>query len=190
MKRNLFRTSYCLLLAIPLFFASCAKTGPAGPAGPVGPAGPTGAAGPAGAPGAPGSPGTANVIYSSWLDVTFQGTDSTGWGAEIPAPQLVDSILNQGDVKVYLNLGSIDTSTVVPLPFTTFSGILINPFFSRGLISLVSNANAGTVTENGVKYLQYRYVLIPGGTAAGRMPNGGIDWNNYAEVKKYLGLKD
>ncbi|MEJ7680561.1 MAG: hypothetical protein WKG06_22450 [Segetibacter sp.] len=75
------------------------------------------------------------------------------------------------------------------MPFTTTSGVLINPLFSTGLISLSSNVDASTVTENGKKYLQYRYVLIPGGTAAGRKPNG-INWNNYEEVKKYLGLKD
>lgn len=200
MKFNLFRTSYFLLIALPLFFASCAKTGPTGPAGPAGPAGPTGAAGAAGAAGAQGNPGTANVIYSNWLDVTYKpdtATNSTtgkldtlGFSAEIPAPQLVDSILNKGTMKVYLNLNSSDTSLVVSLPFTTRSGILINPYFSSGLISLNSNADASTVTENGKKYLQYRYVLIPGGTAAGRKPNGGINWNNYAEVKKYLGLKD
>lgn len=192
MKFN-FSTPFYLFLALPLFFASCTKEGPVGPPGPEGPAGPTGAAGAAGAAGtagAKGDPGTANVIYSDWLDVAYSLTpDSSSLIAEIPAPQLVDSILNTGTMKVYLNLNNIDTSFVVSLPFTTVGGVLITPFFSPGLITLQSNADAGTYTENGKKYLQYRYVLIPGGTAAGRRPNG-IDWNNYAEVKKYLGLKD
>lgn len=195
-----FSTPFNLLIVLSILFVSCAKTGPTGPAGPVGPAGPTGAAGAPGAPGAQGNPGTANVIYSAWLDVTFKPLDTatnpnTGkldtisYSVDIPAPQLVDSIMNKGDVKVYLNLGSVDTATIVALPFTTFNGILINPYFSLGTISLIANADASTVTDAGKKYLQYRYVIIPGGTAAGRKPNG-INWNNYAEVKKYLGLKD
>lgn len=191
MKLN-FRSAFYVLLALPLFFASCAKEGPAGAQGPAGPAGPTGAAGAAGAQGAQGNPGTANVIYSQWLDVAYSLTpDSSSLIAEIPAPQLVDSILNSGTMKVYLNLNNIDTSVVVSLPFTTVTGILITPFFSPGLITLESNANAGTYTDpaDGKKYLQYRYVLIPGGTAAGRNTKS-INWNNYEEVKQYLGLKD
>lgn len=205
MKFN-FSTSLYLLLALPLFFSSCSKTGPTGPAGAQGPAGPTGAAGAAGtagATGAQGNTGTANVIYSNWLDVAFQADtatnpttgvlDTLGYSAGIPAPQLVDSILNKGEVKVYLNLYNSDTATIVALPFTTsLRGILINPYFSNGLISLGANADASTYLDprDGKKYLQYRYVLIPGGTAAGRNPKGTINWNNYAEVKKYLGLKD
>lgn len=197
-----FKTPFYLLLALPLFFASCTKEGPAGPAGPQGPAGPTGAAGAAGAQGAQGEPGAANVIYSDWLDVTFSPqTDTTGgrldtlgWSAEIPAPQLVDSILNKGVVKVYLNLGNSDSASavVVALPFITSDGALINPFYFPGTIALDANIDASTYTDpsDSKKYLQYRYILIPGGTAAGRKPNVGIHWDNYAEVKKYLGLKD
>lgn len=206
MKFN-FSTSLYLLLALPLFFASCSKTGPTGPAGAQGPAGPTGAAGAAGTAGTQGTqgnPGTANVIYSAWLDVAFQPDtatnpttgklDTLNYSAFIPAPQLVDSILNKGAIKVYWNAGSeTDTSGsfVVALPFNDLllSGILTNIYFSNNTISLVSNADLTTYTQNGNKYSQFRYVLIPGGTAAGRKPNG-VNWNNYAEVKKYLGLKD
>jgi hypothetical protein len=204
MKFN-FSAPFYLLLAVPLFFASCSKEGPAGAQGPAGPAGPTGAAGAAGAQGAQGDPGTANVIYSTWLDVTFQPDtatnastgmlDTLGYSAEIPAPQLVDSILNQGDVKVYWNAGSsTDTSysLVLALPFNDLlrSGILTNVYFSRNIISLYANADLTTYTQSGNNYSQFRYILIPGGTPAGRNATGTINWNNYAEVKKYLGLKD
>ncbi|HEX8174310.1 MAG TPA: hypothetical protein VF543_04225, partial [Pyrinomonadaceae bacterium] len=71
------------------------------------------------------------------------------------------------------------------------SGILTNVYFARNTISLFANSDLSTYTENGNKFYQFRYVLIPGGTAAGRKPNGStVDWNNYAEVKRYLGLKD
>jgi hypothetical protein len=36
--------------------------------------------------------------------------------------------------------------------------------------------------------LQYRYVIIPGGTTARKAIN--INWDNYAEVATYLGWKD
>lgn len=207
MKFNFSRSLY-LLLAIPLFFTSCSKDGPTGPAGPQGPAGPTGvagAAGTAGAIGAQGATGTANVIYSGWLDVAFQPDtatnpttgvlDTLGYSAGISAPQLVDSILNNGAIKVYWNAGSSTDTTgslVVALPFTDLllSGIIINTYFSSNTISFYSNSDLTTYTQGGSNYSQFRYVLIPGGTAAGRNPKGSINWNNYAEVKKYLGLKD
>ncbi|MCW3110288.1 MAG: hypothetical protein JWQ09_4794 [Segetibacter sp.] len=205
MKMKLLNSSSILLLAITILFASCSKEGPAGAAGPAGaqgPAGPTGAAGAAGLPGAPGTTGTANVIYSAWLDVGYapiKDTSSTGvvdtvlWVAQIPAVQLVDSILNKGEIKVYFNLGSTANPDVVPLPYFDpiyFNpALIINPDFYIGEIDLSSTRNAGTVTNSGVKYGQYRYVLIPGGKAAGRYANG-IDWNDYQQVKKYLRLND
>ncbi|MGN6353999.1 MAG: hypothetical protein ACTHLB_11460, partial [Parafilimonas sp.] len=51
-----------------LFFTACSKTGPEGPQGEQGPPGETGAQG---EQGAKGDTGTANVIYSGWLDVTY-----------------------------------------------------------------------------------------------------------------------
>lgn len=205
MKHKLFTIPCSLLLVLTIFFTSCTKEGPIGPAGaagPAGPAGPAGAAGPAGLPGAPGAPGTANVIYSAWLDVQFGlmvdttggKKDTIGTIATIPAPLLVDSILSKGEIKVYLNLGSAATPNVVPLPYFDPlyfrpRSLIINPDFSIGSIGLSSNLNASTFTNNGVKYFQYRYILIPGGKAAGRYANG-IDWNDYTQVKKYLRLKD
>jgi len=198
MKFN-FSASLYLLLALPLFFSSCSKTGPTGPAGAQGPAGPTGAAGAAGtagATGAQGNPGTANVIYSAWIDtVTYAGSDSTGWVAGISAPQLVDSILNQGEMKVYFNFArdSADNQFITPLPVIdvlVLGGVYINPYFSPQFITLGATANVSSYTSGAYHHFRYRYILIPGGTSAGRNPKGSINWNNYAEVKKYLGLKD
>ena len=191
-----------LFLAITVIVAGCGKdgaTGPAGPAGPAGPQGTPGAAGSAGANGAQGAPGTANVIYSPWLSVTFApaSADSSVWATDINAPKLVDSILNKGEIKVYWNLGS-DSATaqfITPLPVIDlflFGGLIsVNSYFSPQTISILANADLSSFTDNGNHYFQFRYVLIPGGTA-GRSTAGGkkIDWNNYNEVKAYLGLKD
>src|SRR5687768_1009191 len=167
MKFKLLTLPSAYVILISLFLMSCEKEGPAGPAGPQGTAGP---AGPTGPTGATGPAGTANVIYSEWLDVTYDadvdGTD-TSWSATIAAPQLTDSIISQGVVKVYLNLGSADEPAIVALPLdAAVFGAVISPIFEIGSITILSSDNFSTFTEDNVKFLQYRYVLIPGGTAA------------------------
>jgi hypothetical protein len=198
MKVKLFAVPCILLLAITLIIASCSKTGPAGATGAAGAQGPQGTAGTTGSTGPTGPAGTANVIYSNWLNVKFQGTDSTGWLGQITATQLVDSIINKGDVKVYFNAGSdsADNQLVFPLPITDIliTGAIINPYYESQLIHLVSTADVSSDSLRGYHYFQYRYVLIPGGINAGGRINGGmnttINWNDYKQVKKYLGLKD
>ncbi len=185
-----------------LFFCSCKKgdpgdTGPAGPAGIAGTPGTPGAGGPEGPK---GDTGTANVIYSEWLDVTFEGADSTGWVAEISAPKLIDSILNSGDIKVYFNAGSdsTDSQLVMTLPIYEpfLLGAIINPYYTTQLITLISTGNVSSFTDNGNHYFQYRYVLIPGGIKAlhpiriNSETNTRINWDDYKQVKKFLGLKD
>jgi hypothetical protein len=200
MKRNSNLNFSAVLIAITLLFAYCKKgdTGPAGPAGPQGPQGEQGANGANGAQGPKGDTGTANVIYSSWLDVTFtadtvhNGTviDTIGFYANIEAAKLDSAILAQGEIKVYLNVGTSSDPFVYPLPyFDVYSGISVSPAFLINDIYLYADANASTVTQNGEKYLQYRYILIPGGTP-GDLVVHQPDWNNYQEVKAYLGLKD
>lgn len=183
-------------------FASCKKgdTGPAGAAGPVGPAGATGAAG------AAGPAGTANVIYSDWTDLTYTAdtvhnpdlsVDTLGYYSDWAVPKLDNTILNSGEVRVYINANVPGTPYVLPLPFTdlyaTFGLLTINPAFYLNTISLYADQDASTFTvpsgpSAGLKAWQYRYILIPGGTTA-RLSKA-VDWNNYAAVKAYLGLKD
>jgi len=203
MKLKIFAIPYCLVIAAIVIFTSCKKgdTGPAGAAGAAGPQGPAGPAGAAGAAGAQGAPGTANVIYSAWLDVAYGynidgNGDTLGFAAEIPAPKLVDSILTKGEIKVYMNFSTAADPDIVPMPIFDpiyFSpALVINPDYLLNTILLSSNYNVGTGTTGaGVKVRQYRYILIPGGTA-GRPAAGGktVDWNNYKEVQQYLGLKD
>jgi hypothetical protein len=187
-----------LCLAITLIITSCGKDGDTGPVGPAGPAGPTGAAGAsgtAGAAGATGATGTANVVYSDWLNVTFEGSDTTIWAAEISAPKLVDSILNKGDIKVFWNIGSDSTNGqfIVPLPVVDvllFGGLVtVNYYSSFQNILLLSNFDLSSFTDGGFNNFQFRYILIPGGVKAGRGVKT-IDWNDYKQVKAYLGLKD
>ncbi|GAA0553452.1 hypothetical protein GCM10009415_39270 [Chitinophaga japonensis] len=179
--------SYALLFSIVFAMASCSKDGDTGPEGPAGPAGPEG---PAGEQGPKGDTGTANVIYSGWLDVTFGlNSDSTAFIAEIDAPKIDQEVLATGEVKVYMNLSNASDPFIVPLPY--FDGtFLINVRMYEQTINLLSFNNLSTFTDenDGMKYQQARYVIIPGGTAARQA--AGIDWNDYQQVKNYLGLKD
>ena len=200
MKAKSSLTLLASLVLITFIFTQCQK----GDVGPAGPAGPTGAAGAAGSPGATGpkgDTGTANVIYSPWLDVTYgagdtihnnDGTiDTVLWVASITANKLTQAILDKGEIKVYFNWGTQANPDIAPLPILDpfFTGLVINPEFLVQKIDLYANFNASTITSGGQKYLQYRYILIPG-SVPGRLSKPAVDWNNYNEVKAYLGLTD
>lgn len=193
MKKLTLQSVVAILFITAIGFSSCSKEGPAGPAGA------TGAQGPTGATGAQGPVGTANVIYSEWLDVAFDADtvhtgariDTIGFYTVIDAPKLTTDILTTGEIKVYVNLDAADDPYIAPLPyFSIYSSISIEPRFYAESIELYSNINVGTVqAQNGKKYQQYRYILIPGGTSA-RKSAPDVDWNDYKAVKKYLNLKD
>ena len=199
MKQKTCFKLFISLLSITLFFANCQKgdVGPAGPAGPTGANGANGAAGAAGAQGPKGDTGTANVIYSAWLDVIYLPdtvhtgnlVDTVGYFANITANRLTSAILNSGEIKVYMNFGTTATPNIVPLPYFDVNTLIsIAPEFLLQRIFLYSNANPSTVTQGGQKFLQYRYILIPG--AVPGVAAQPVDWNDYNKVKEYLGLKD
>jgi hypothetical protein len=191
MKRMPLHLISCLLLAVTLFTVSCSKDGAAGPQGEEGLPGPQGPRGPQ------GETGTTTVVYSPWLDVKFlphiepneDGVPETlGFYSLIDVPKLDLEMLEKGEIKVYLNLDSADDPTIVPLPyFNIYNGLSILATFYKNTIELYANADASTGLYNGQKVLQFRYVLIPGSTEARKKE---VDWNNYAAVKAYLGLKD
>src|SRR4030095_12955543 len=182
MRKTLRLLSYILSVVLVIAIASCDKEGPAGPAGATGPAGP---AGPAGSQGPAGAAGTANVIYSDWIDTVTYGilADPDTIAGAITVPLLTTDILNQGEIKVYANLNTPADPLVVALPwhggFFLGEGGFVEPVFFTGEIDIVTNRNLDGVP--------LRYILIPGGTHA-RMAK--IDWNDYNQVKAYLGLKD
>ena len=186
MRTTLRLLSYILSVAFVIGIVSCSKDGPAGPAGASGPAGPQGPGGPAGPN---GQPGTANVIYSDWIDTTTwvadtvhngATVDTLGFFADLAVPALDTNILNHGEIKVYINLSTDPTFPIVfALPFNNGS-TFIDQVFAPNVIELSSN-------NPGLQGLPVRYILIPGGTHA---RTAKINWNNYNEVKAYLGLKN
>lgn len=185
-------------LAIALITVSCTKEGPEGPVGATGPQGPpgtpgaAGAAGAAGAPGAQGPPGTANVIYSGWIPspttfsvagwfdtlITTIGTVSR---ANFAAPSMTQAILDQGLTMVYHTFvasGSpIGGANAQSLPYNVgigggnFVEVNYRPALGRVFVYL-HNVLPGT---GGFGFLAghfFRYIIIPGGVAGGRMISG------------------
>jgi hypothetical protein len=173
---------YPLIVIFSLAVLVACKKGDTGPQGPPGDPGAQGAQGPA------GPPGVTNVVYSDWLDVTFEpNEDSTNWFATIAAPKLTQDIVDNGEIKVYVNLGTSDLSAVAPLPYFD-GGNIINPIFFADTIFLIANVDASTTNDPdlGGTVLQYRYVLIPGSEVAALPSNINLD--KYADVKKYFKL--
>ncbi len=191
--------------------------GPVGPNGPAGPQGTAGAAGQTGPAGPQGSTGTANVIYSAWIARPFPG-NGTGerpwvsqnfptptvpnfpsWLVLNPEPKITQEIIDKGFVMVYHRINPTFTNAEA-LPYNTQSvsgngvpitmtiSFSVNPgaiFLRAANTQLVpSGGTFGLPASNGL----YRYVIVPGGVANGRM--AAIDWKDYAAVKAAFNLKD
>ncbi len=177
-----------------MLIASCGKDGEVGPQGQNGLQGPAGPPGPAG-PKGDGVSGT--VIYSGWLDVPFKPDtihlaggkiDTIGYFAVIDAPKLTLAMLNTADVKVYINSNDATDPVIFSLPYRSNSGLYIDLASYTQKLELYSNADLSTVTVNGKKYQQYRYMIVPGNTQS--RSASSVNWTDYAAVKAHLGLKD
>jgi hypothetical protein len=177
------------LLAIIFITVSCTKEGPEGPVGAQGPQGPAGNPGAAGAAGVAGSigpagpAGTANVIYSSWFNFT-----AANWGdsamlnlgtakrANKLAPGITQAILDNGLVLAYTKNGNPAVIGGGPylLPFIIpgSPGIIVGhlPVVGRLIYYNQTTNNTGGVAVN-ADY-QFRYIIIPGGVAGGRVMSG------------------
>jgi hypothetical protein len=182
-----------ILAAFSLAFMSCE-----GPAGPEGPQGAQGPEGPQGAEGPQGPEGTANVIYSSWTEF-----DSANWGNLISvfgadyreyivqAPEITDAIRNQGIVMVYISF--FCCTEVEPLPVVFDNNKRVRYEYDTGEIQFEysnypdASGDPGTIGSGN----QYRYVLIPGETAAkSKFSRENIKNMPYQEVKRLFNIED
>ncbi|MFT3936958.1 MAG: collagen-like protein [Chitinophagaceae bacterium] len=143
-----------------IFLLNSCKKGDPGPAGATGPAGPTGATGVA------GPTGTANVIYSNWANLTFSGS-GTNWGASITAPGVTQAILDKGVVKTYFQYGSSVYDGNYNNAATSHS---IYQYLYVGYINFIATFNAS---------YPWRYVIIPGGVAGGRLSGSNSDTDTF-----------
>ena len=177
-----------LLLAVSFLTINCSKEGP------VGPAGVTGAAGPAGPAGPTGPTGASSVIYSPWFTSsvawTTPGLSSSDYSFDRAAPGITQTILDNGVVMSYVKL-STEGSVVRTLPTTAFN---INGFhFYNFLMPSVSTIRYTYIfTDNPdipTTTTQFRYIIIPGGVAGGRLPSGAS--HNYsAEQLRGMSYED
>ncbi|WP_431213394.1 hypothetical protein ACQ86N_00125 [Puia sp. P3] len=180
-------------LFLVIFIVSCGKQGGTGPAGATGATGPAGPAGPAGPK---GDSASGSVIYSDWMDVNFLPDtvhtagkiDTIGYYAIISVPKLTTAMLSNSDVKVYINTSDITNPLIYPLPYSGTSGLNIELSAYAQNIQLYSNGQVSTVTSNGKKIQQYRYMIVPGNTKASTGSN--VKWSDYTAVKAFLGLND
>lgn len=199
MKQSFLKVFGMVFLAAALI-TSC-KKGDTGPAGAQGEKGDTGATGPK------GDSAIAGIYYSDWTAVSYyldttqnaDGTIDSVYFQDLMDDRITQDIVDKGVVKVYFNLGLNTDPYVTPLPYNEFDSktntfTYINANFGVGYIELVSNINAGTLqsTDGTLFKYQYRYVIIPGNmlTSATSGKTKKINWDNYAEVKEYLHLKN
>ncbi|HEX2534538.1 MAG TPA: hypothetical protein VHK69_12420 [Chitinophagaceae bacterium] len=163
---------WSLLAGSIILLGSCTKEGERGPAGSQGEPGEEGPQGPAGPQGEPGS---ANVIYSDWRTINLAATSEPDiFVQQINAPQLTTEVADQGVILMYGERGGM----IFPLPLST---LWFN--YRAGEILLL----ASDLTFEGDKF---RYVLIPGGVAAGGRTDGTTDWRSlsYEEVIRRLNI--
>ncbi|WP_299259315.1 collagen-like protein [uncultured Aquimarina sp.] len=171
-----------MLIMISLLIFSCSD----GEDGAVGPAGLNGVDG---TDGTDGETGTANVIYSDWIDSEFEEDITDGFDSfSISAPELTQELIESGTLLVY---GRIDNGTVYQLPLVLYGFInesyfvrIIEPgAFSLGVEGVASN-NIGAPFFNDV----FRYIIIPGGLAAGKST---VDYQNmsYEEIVEHFNIK-
>lgn len=192
MKNIQVKYIFCFILAIALAgFVSCK--------GPTGPQGEQGLQGEQGQQGPQGEEGTANVIYSEWLDIEWNGADDDDYKRmDIVEPMITEEFMNRGTVLMYLYISGGNSALVFALPLTTATGQTLAFFmrpegFSVGLpgtfpeeagLSFYTEREGGLAT-GGLNMI--RYVLIPEGVPA-KMSAGF--WEDYEAVTKYFGIPE
>lgn len=189
-NKNLLLLLTSLALVLSITFIAC--EGPAGPQGEQGLQGEEGAQGPQ------GEEGTANVIYSEWLEVEWNGADEDDYKRmDIVEPMITDRFMSTGTVLMYLHVSGTDGSAVFALPLTDegqtyaffmrpadFSAPLPGTFPEEPGLSFYIQENGGVAT-GGLSGI--RYVLIPDGVPA-KISSGF--WNDYEAVAEYFGIPE
>ncbi|HLG38205.1 MAG TPA: hypothetical protein VI461_01005 [Chitinophagaceae bacterium] len=202
---------FSILVSFIILIIGCTKEGPEGPMGAIGPqgtpglTGATGGTGAAGATGAQGAAGTANVIYSGWMpappgffvntgnpndwmDTTFP-TIGLVSRANFSAPSMTQTILDQGLTMVYHTFSTgapTGGANAQSLPYSAVaSGFLLQinhkPAIGRIIVFVKNLTTTASFGLTGGHF--FRYVIIPGTIAGGRMINGPASGFTPEELK-------
>jgi hypothetical protein len=191
-----------IILASVFLVVSCTKEGPVGPPGSTGAqgppginggsgsVGPTGPQGPAGPSGPAGPAGSVNVIYSSWFAAStltwadsthaYDGVISRGNKA---APGVTTAVIDNGVVLAYYRDASAGT-TQLPYTYGTTANLrkFSNILKSGTITFYAANLTTGTATGI-VPPGDFRYIIIPGGLAGGRLMNGAAAGYSAEQLK-------
>lgn len=185
-------------------------TGATGATGDTGPKGDTGDTGPKGDKGDPGETITESVIYSDWITVEssdwtqipagtypFLSPNKPGRYFDITATSITENIINQGVVLTYVKFcdNSWMPDEVTPLPYDMFYDLgtwdYLFSTIDPGLLRLyILHKGTRTPPDNQIISLcdnQFRYVIIPGNTPAGRLNYRQM---SYEDVMKALGVPE
>ena len=184
-KMKFYRRFFSALFIASLLMA-CSKDGNDGTNGAPGP---QGEQGPAGADGADGQNGDTNVIFSEWVNSGFPAdVMDTEALFDIDAPALTQEFRDTGVILVYARTGSITYGLPV-----VFAEEWEHSYFFRvnvpGTLEIAVNSTDGS-NVGATAFLQYRYVLVPGGLAAKSASTVNFSKMTYEEVAAYFGIKD
>lgn len=166
--------------------------GDPGPAGPQGQQGIVGEKGDPGPEGEKGDPGTANVIYSEWMDIEWNGINDPNYKTmRIQEPMITSEFLEKGGVLLFF-LKAIDAekTLVIPCPYQANNIYLFSAaqvLSGEGTAGLIANSLDGSsFSEDLFAGLQVRYVLIPGGT----LTTGGRVSYSYESLQDLYNIPD
>ncbi len=131
-----------------------------------------------------GPPGTANVRYSNWIEIDWEGDDLAAKSFYISEPALTEELYETGVILVYLRPSEgVGISFMIPSTMEIVSYYYV---FAPGAIQL----RAFTLDDSEIEVdsiTHVRYVLIPGGLPL-KMQDGF--WEDYEQVKNHFNIPD
>lgn len=146
--------------------------------------------------------GTANVLYSSWIDIEWDSESAYGASMELPESRITDEFMRSGIVKMYYKVETSSFVSISPLPYIDndiklefrFGNFQSENF--RGVLLQIGALDNQFIDQSDIDAwvgLPVRYVLIPGGTslsAKTKTDDAPIDLDDYEQVKRYFGIRD
>ena len=190
MKRKFMNAGAMLFLASCILFA-CSEDGDPGPQGAQGPQGEQGPQGPQGdegEQGEQGEAGTANVIYSDWFADDFKSDPD-----DFDQFPLVEGL--QGfnpDQDLLIVYAKFQNASITTLPYTNIGDAEL---YSFRYFPESGNLNIQAwITDNELtvfsEFSEFRYVIVPGGVAAGGRVTSPVDYDDFNAVKAYYNIPD
>lgn len=166
-------TIYLILVFTVINFTGCSKDGPQGPAGLDGQ--------------------NAEVYYSEWFSPTSWSGNTSDWYFSASAPDLTQSVIDNGLVLAYMRLtGDVyNPNTVRPLPAYALGANWSFLIHQTGSIEFTCDMNTQPFNSGD----KFRFVVIPGTSPA--LKAAAIKYNTksklinmpYSEACKFFDIK-